>query len=161
MRKNKVKNILQWNINFEVYDIYVYRVSWNYVKVLCSILFLMLTYNHKEKQAGPEMDQAQMFPLNKNKEQIPLEDRWPDVSRFNQRIHYLWFKKKILLKKLLTKIKFPKILGTKSSVKMGSITAEILLICTNVARTYVNMTVGICSRCFQEPIFKVSSKSGQ
>ena len=31
----------------------------------------------------------------------------------------------------------------------------------NVAWTNVNMTVGICSRCSQEPIFKVSSKSGQ
>ena len=32
---------------------------------------------------------------------------------------------------------------------------------SNVAWTNVTMTVGICSRCSQEPIFKVSSKSGQ
>ena len=31
----------------------------------------------------------------------------------------------------------------------------------NVAWTNVAMTVGICSRCSQEPIFKVSSKSGK
>ena len=32
---------------------------------------------------------------------------------------------------------------------------------TNVAWTNVNVTAGICSRCSQEPTFKVSSKSGQ
>ena len=52
-----------------------------------------------------------------------------------------------------------------------SVTSEILLICTNVTRTNVartniawtnvTMTDGICSRCSQEPIFKVSSKLGQ
>ena len=46
-----------------------------------------------------------------------------------------------------------------------SVTVEIFLICANVTRanvawTNVNVTVGICSRCSQEPIFKVSSKSG-
>ena len=45
------------------------------------------------------------------------------------------------------------------------LTAEIFLIWkivarTNVAWTYVPMTVGFCSRCSQEPTFKVSSKSG-
>ena len=49
--------------------------------------------------------------------------------------------------------------------------AEIILICTNVTRTNVAwtniawtcviVTVGICSRCSQEPTCKVSSKSGQ
>ena len=43
---------------------------------------------------------------------------------------------------------------------------EDILICTNFVWTNffwtnVNMIVGICSRCSQEPIFKVSSKSGQ
>ena len=52
-----------------------------------------------------------------------------------------------------------------------SVTAEIFLICTNVTRTNVawtniaptnvTVTVGICSRCSQEPTCKVSSKSGQ
>ena len=42
---------------------------------------------------------------------------------------------------------------------------EIFLIWTNVARTdvawkNVTVTVGICSRCSQEPTFKVWSKSG-
>ena len=32
---------------------------------------------------------------------------------------------------------------------------------TNVAWTNVTLTVGICSKCSQEPTFKVSSKSGQ
>ena len=46
------------------------------------------------------------------------------------------------------------------------LTAEIFLIWkivarTNVAWTYVPMTVGICSRCSQEPTFKVLSTSGQ
>ena len=50
-------------------------------------------------------------------------------------------------------------------VKIRSVTAEIFLIWTNVARTNVawtnvTMTVGICSRCSKEPTFKVSSKSG-
>ena len=45
------------------------------------------------------------------------------------------------------------------------ITAEIFLIFTNVARinvawTKVSATVEICSRCSQEPRFKVWSKSG-
>ena len=53
-----------------------------------------------------------------------------------------------------------------SLVKIRSGTAEIFLIWTNVARTNVawtnvNMTVGIFSRCSQEPTFKVSSKSVQ
>ena len=50
--------------------------------------------------------------------------------------------------------------------KIGSVTAEILLIWTNVPRrnvawTNVTVTVGICSKWSQEPIFKVWSKSGQ
>ena len=48
--------------------------------------------------------------------------------------------------------------------KIGSVTAEIFLIwtnvaMTNVAQTNVNVKVGICSRCPQEPMFKVSSRS--
>ena len=47
-----------------------------------------------------------------------------------------------------------------------TVTAEISLIWTNVVRTNVawtnvTLTVGICSKCSQEPTFKVSSKSGQ
>ena len=54
----------------------------------------------------------------------------------------------------------------ESLVKIGSVTAEIFVIWTNVTWTNVawanaTMTVGICCRCFQEPIFKVSSKLGQ
>ena len=50
--------------------------------------------------------------------------------------------------------------------KIGSVTAEIFLIWTNVARrnvawTNVTVTVDICERWFQEPTFKVWSKSGQ
>ena len=50
--------------------------------------------------------------------------------------------------------------------QIGSVTAEIFLIIiwtnaakTNVAWTNVTLTVEICSRCSQEPIFTVSSKS--
>ena len=48
-------------------------------------------------------------------------------------------------------------------VKIGSLTAEILLIWTNVTRTdvawtNVTATVGICSRCSQGPMFKVWSR---
>ena len=51
-------------------------------------------------------------------------------------------------------------------VKIKLVTTEIFLICTNVARTNVvwtnvSVTVGNCSRCSQEPTFKVWSKLGQ
>ena len=51
-------------------------------------------------------------------------------------------------------------------VQIGSVTAEILLIWTNIARTNVaftnvTVTVGICFRCSQDPLFKVWSKSDQ
>ena len=51
-------------------------------------------------------------------------------------------------------------------VNIGSVTDEIILIWTNVARTNVaqtnvNLIVRIYSRWFQEAAFKVSSKSGQ
>ena len=54
----------------------------------------------------------------------------------------------------------------QSFIKIRSIRTEIFLIWTdvawtNVASTNVTMTVGICFRCSQEPIFKVSSKSRQ
>ena len=54
----------------------------------------------------------------------------------------------------------------KCLVKIGSVTAEIFLIWTNVARTNVPwtnvaMTVEIRSRWSQESTFKVKSKSGQ
>ena len=54
----------------------------------------------------------------------------------------------------------------KILVKIGSVTAEIILIWTNVTRanvawTKVIVTVKICSRCYQEPTLKVSSKSDQ
>ena len=57
--------------------------------------------------------------------------------------------KNFVPKKIVYKIKAPKIFGQKSLVKMGSITAELLLRCTNVARTYFAwtnaiMTVGLC-----------------
>ena len=70
-------------------------------------------------------------------------------------------------KKMLSPIKWdPKNLGPISLVKIVSVTAEIFLIWTIVARTNVawtniTMTVGIFSTCFQEPTFKVWSKSGQ
>ena len=53
-----------------------------------------------------------------------------------------------------------------SLVKIGSVTADIFLIWTNVARTNVactnlTMTAGICQRRFQEPTFEVSSQSSQ
>ena len=61
------------------------------------------------------------------------------------------------------KIKAPKILAPNNVVKIGSVTAEIFPIWTNVARTNVTwtnvtLTVGICSKCSQEPTLKVSSK---
>ena len=53
-----------------------------------------------------------------------------------------------------------------SLVKIGSVTAEIFLIRTNVARTNVawtnvTVTVGMCSRWPEEPTIKVWSKLGQ
>ena len=50
-------------------------------------------------------------------------------------------------------------------MKIGSVTAEIFLMWTNVARTNVartnvTVTVGICPRGSQEPTFKVWSKFG-
>ena len=53
-----------------------------------------------------------------------------------------------------------------SLVEIESVTAEIFLIWTNVARTNVvwknvAVTVRICSRCSQDPMIKVWSKSGQ
>ena len=50
--------------------------------------------------------------------------------------------------------------------QIGSVTAEIFLIWTNVARTnvswiYVTMTAGIYQRWSKEPTFKVWSKSDQ
>ena len=52
-----------------------------------------------------------------------------------------------------------------SLVKIEPVTAEILLMWTNVARTNVawtnvTVTAGICCRCSQGPMFKVWSKSG-
>ena len=57
-------------------------------------------------------------------------------------------------------------LGPKLWVIIGSVTAEIFLIWTNVARTNVAWTnvtvpVGICSRWSQEPIIRVWSRSGK
>ena len=65
-----------------------------------------------------------------------------------------------------TEIRASKKLGAKSLAKIGSVTVEILLTWTNVARTNVAwtniiLTDGICSKCSQEPTFKVSAKSGQ
>ena len=53
-----------------------------------------------------------------------------------------------------------------SFIKIRSVTAEIFLIWTDVARTNVawtnvNMIVGIFAGCSQEATFRVSSKSGQ
>ena len=61
---------------------------------------------------------------------------------------------------------FKMIQGTYNLIKIGSVTAEIYLIWTNVAKTNVAWTnvslkIEICSRCSQEPTFKVSSKLGQ
>ena len=55
--------------------------------------------------------------------------------------------KNFVPKKIVYKIKAPKIFGQKSLVKMGSITAEILLICTNVARACVAWTNVIMTDC--------------
>ena len=51
-------------------------------------------------------------------------------------------------------------------VKIGSVTAEIFqmwtnIAITNVAWTNITGTFGICSRCSREPTLKVWSKSGQ
>ena len=52
-----------------------------------------------------------------------------------------WSEKDFWFKKFWsTEIKALKKLGPKSFVKVGSVTAEILLIWTNVARTYVSWT---------------------
>ena len=51
-------------------------------------------------------------------------------------------------------------------VKIGSVTAEIFVIWTNVVRTNVawtngSMSVGISSRCVQELTFKIGSVTGE
>ena len=56
---------------------------------------------------------------------------------------------KFYKKNMSRKIKAPRKLGIKSLVKISSLTAETLLICANVARSYVAWTnviviVGIC-----------------
>ena len=43
----------------------------------------------------------------------------------------------------------------KSLIKIGPVTAEILLIWTNVVWTNVVMTVVICCICSKDPLFKV------
>ena len=58
------------------------------------------------------------------------------------------------------------LLPLKSLFKIRSVTAELLLVWTNVARIYIagtNFTIaaGICSRRSQEPSFKVCSKLSQ
>ena len=62
-------------------------------------------------------------------------------------------------------IRATKKLIPKSLLKSLSVTAEIFFILTNVtmkkvACTNVTVIVGICSRYFQEPTFKIWSKSG-
>ena len=58
------------------------------------------------------------------------------------------------------KIFGPKELRTpKNWVEIRSVTAEILLILKNVARTNVPLRVNICERWSQEPTFKVLSRS--
>ena len=47
------------------------------------------------------------------------------------------------------------------TVQIDSVTTEIFLLWTNVAMANATVTVGICSRSFQEPMFKVLSKQGQ
>ena len=54
------------------------------------------------------------------------------------------------------KLGLPKIL-----VKNESDAGELFLMWTNVDWTNVTVKVIICSKCFQDPSFKVSSKSGQ
>ena len=74
--------------------------------------------------------------------------------------------KKFESNKILVQITFqfktlsPQKLGSKSLVKIGSLTVEIFPVLTNIARanvtcTNVHVTVYICSRWSQEPIFKV------
>ena len=70
-------------------------------------------------------------------------------SVFQTKLHG-WVKKEVWSKKnLSTKIKVPTKIGLITLFKIGSVTAETLLICTNFARTYVTwtnviITVGIC-----------------
>ena len=49
----------------------------------------------------------------------------------------------------------------KTEVESVQLGKALSLIWTNVARANVEETVGICSRCPQEPTFKVCSRSGQ
>ena len=58
------------------------------------------------------------------------------------------------------KILVRKKLGPKSLVQIGLVTAEILLIWTNVIRAYVAITVGIYETWSKDPTFKVWSKPG-
>ena len=73
-------------------------------------------------------------------------------------------KKKSEFKNILVKILGLKkvVPGTylKNLVKIESVTAELFLIWTNVVRTNdaftnVTVTVGICCRCSEDPMFKV------
>ena len=54
--------------------------------------------------------------------------------------HKIFGSKEVLNEKILVqKIKAPKKLDPKSLVKIGSVTAELMLILTNVTRTYSNV----------------------
>ena len=95
-----------------------------------------------------------------------------------------WVKKNLVQKNLVLKILVKKNIGSKNkfwvtetvgmfkkgsqepTFKIGSVSAEIFLIWTNVARTNIAWTnvaiaVEIYSRWSQETIFQIRSKSGQ
>ena len=91
-----------------------------------------------------------------------LKNSGPKKSRLKRD----WIKQILLKKNWVKIIRAIKKLGTKSLVKIGSVIAELFLVWTNVAKTNVagtnaTLTDGLCSRCSQKPIFKVSSKFGQ
>ena len=63
--------------------------------------------------------------------------------------------KKFLLKNIRVKRKVVPGTYLNSLVKIESATVEIFLIWTNVAWTLITVTVGICCRCSEDPMFKV------
>ena len=103
-----------------------------------------------------------MLPVQKNigKQNLSSKDLCPKIwgtKKFGTKdlgSKKIWSKSVLFKEMWSTKIKFPNVM------------AYVLLIWINVTRTNVawrnvTVTVEICSRCYQEPTLKMSSKSGQ
>ena len=82
------------------------------------------------------------------------------------RFKKVWVKQNLGKKQNLILIQGLQKIGFTKFGQIGSVTAEIFLICTNgaitnVSWTNVTMTAEVCQRWSQEPTFKVPLQSGQ